>query len=137
MGYRRKLRSKWVHCPIDLAEGEDPADGDSGLSARIRTHLTFGQIDDIPLKDGTKYLELEEAIAPYVLEWTVEAPNAETGEWEPVPAPADAGVDAFQFITGVELVWLASQLRMSALGEIDDADLKKSKSTPGSKNSKP
>ena len=117
MGYRPKPRYRDV-----VLESIDTEDGAQPFSARIRSHLTFGQIDAIPhpLLEGTRYAEIEQAIAPYVVGWNVLAENIETGEVEPVPPPAEAGPEAFKCVSGFEVQWLAIQLKQTSLGSVEE-----------------
>lgn len=116
MGYVPRQRSRWVTMPeglIDVEEGAEP------LKVKLRSHLTFGEIDEIPFGQGTSYADIEAAIVDYVLDWNVMAPNSETKELEKVPPPAEAGVVAFKFLSGFEVEWLAIELRKSTLGSLD------------------
>jgi hypothetical protein len=119
MGYVPRKRFRWIEIPAGLIDVEDGAEP---LKVKIRSHLTFGQIDEIPdpLVKGTLFNDIKEAIVDYVLDWNVMAPNAETGELEKVPPPAEAGVDAFLFLAGFEVEWIAASLRTSTLGSLDD-----------------
>jgi|GEM_PF-3454529 len=117
MGYRPKPRYRDV-----TLEAIDAEDGAQPFSARIRSHLTFGQIDAIPnpIVEGTKYVEIEQAIAPYVVGWNVLAENVGTGELEVVPPPAEAGPEAFKCVSGFEVQWLAIQLKQTSLGSVEE-----------------
>lgn len=115
IGYRPRPRYRDVTLTTIPHE-----DGGQPFSARIRAHLTFGQMEEIPYGPGVAYRVIEDAIAPYVVGWNVMAENVESGQLEPVPPPAEAGVDAFKFIGGAEVEWLALELKTASLGSIDE-----------------
>jgi hypothetical protein len=73
-----------------------PPDGVEPFWAEIRDDLSFAEIERIPYGIGNKYSDLWDAMAPYVTAWNATALNPETNQWEPVPAPADAGPDVFK-----------------------------------------
>lgn len=104
-------RYRWVECA--WTAGED--DGDL-FRAEIRSNLTWGDIDAIDLSGALSYADLWALMAPHVRAWNALGVNVETGETEPVPAPMDAGPEAFRCLEPAMTLWLASQLRTVHLG---------------------
>jgi hypothetical protein len=127
-GYRPRPRFRTVTMDaIDVEDGAEP------FTAKIRAHLTFGEVEEIGYRPGVKFVDLEPAIAPYVVGWNVLGRNKETGDMEPVPPPAEAGVDAFKMVGGFEVEWLAIELSKTHLGlSEDEAERKKSSPPSGS-----
>jgi hypothetical protein len=124
-GYRPRQRFRTVTLDeIDVEDGAEP------FTAKIRAHLTFGEVEDIGYRPGVKYDELEAVITPYVVSWNVFAVNDETGELEQVPPPADAGAGAFKAVGGFEVEWLAMELSKTHLGLSEDEAERKKSSTP-------
>lgn len=101
-GYRPKVRTRRIVADQDRwPEALEalwpmwPEDGAEPFWAEIRENLTFAALDAIPLL-GATYEEQWHAIAPWVVDWNAMAFDPQTGEWEPVPPPADAGPDVFR-----------------------------------------
>lgn len=113
-------------------EGEEP------FRATIVTSLSFAEIDAIPLTSDATYEQLFPTIAPYVVAWNAMGRNAETGEYEPLPAPADAGPDVLRKVEPIVSLFLAGHLRRVHLGDPDDpkdgSGPKPSASTPAGKS---
>jgi hypothetical protein len=122
-GYMPKRRTKVVTADWEVDEGVEP------FQATIVTSLTFEEIDAISLTDETTYGELFTRIAPYVVAWNAMGRNSETGEYELLPPPAEAGPDVLKKVEGLITTWLALKLRRVHLG--DDTDPKgETASTP-------
>lgn len=58
-------------------------------------------------------LRISEAIAPYVRAWNLAIHDTETGEFESIPPPATAGVEAFDDLDQTCINWIVATL-MSA-----------------------
>ena len=123
-GYRRVPRYE----EIEYRPDELPADQE-GLKVTIRTNLSFREIEQIPYSLGTKYAEIWPWIAPYVTKWNVMGENLETGEWEPVPPPAEGGVSSFDALEDVESLWLILAIKFKHRQKVD-SDEGKTGSTP-------
>lgn len=93
------------------------ADGFDPFQATIVSSLTFAERDQFTLNDTITYQEIFNRSAPYVLAWNAVGLNAETGEVEPVPPPADAGPDAFRLVDPAIALFLFSKLREVYLGD--------------------
>jgi hypothetical protein len=73
-----------------------PRDGAKPLHAELCTSLTIGEAMEIQEAMNTTVGQISPRIAPFVRSWNVTARNAKTGAFEPVPPPAEIGVDAFK-----------------------------------------
>lgn len=49
-------------------------------------------------------------IAPYVLDWTATATDADSGEAVPVPPPAESGEDALRALSVADLDWIVRRI---------------------------
>jgi hypothetical protein len=119
--FRFGERREWVAC--DIA-------GMEGFAILLRTSITIGEqrdlvarYRDIRVYAGEVWDELAEdardfaesphmreraLIAPFVLDWNAEGINAETGEYEPLPPPIEAGPAVFDCIEPEALDWVFS-----------------------------
>lgn len=105
-------RWRWVECGWTAGEG----DGDELFRAEIRSNLTWGEIDEIDLSGDLTFVDLWGVLAPHVRAWNALGIDAETGGPAAVPAPAEAGPDAFRALEPAITLWLAQQLRTIHLG---------------------
>jgi hypothetical protein len=82
------------------------------FEAEISDELTFAQLDKLNL--NKPWADVFEQIAPYVISWNADAVNEDTGEWERLPAPAEAGPEVFRQVrTAVPLfLWLCLKLHL-------------------------
>lgn len=117
MGYRRKK----IYEYREFTKGEEP----DALRVTIPVNLTFGELDEIPVRSS--YEELFDAIAPYVVAWNVVGINAETGAEEMVPPPAEAGRQVLPLLSRDEVEWIAARIK---LGHLVDRDAVKKLLTP-------
>jgi hypothetical protein len=101
-GYRPKARTRRI--VADQERWPDaletlwpmwPEEGAEPFWADIRENLTFADLDHIPVT-GATFADQWKAIAPWVVAWNAMALDPGTGEWEPVPPPAEAGPDALK-----------------------------------------
>lgn len=104
-GYIPPRRTKVIEGTFEAAEGAEP------FRATIVTSLTFAEIAAIPLNSETTWPELFQAIAPYVTEWNAMGRNLETGEYEPLPPPAEAGPDVLRGVSTETSIFLATSLK--------------------------
>ena len=116
MGFRFQPPVKRVTCDwFPEREGEDP------LWADLPTTLTIREYELLRLTSETTIGELMPLIAPHVTAWNAEARDLVTGEWLPVPPPAEAGVDALKTQASVVITWLAvALLRVNSSTSDDD-----------------
>ena len=123
-GYIRSRAPRYAwreFTPRDLPEGAEP------LRVKVRVNLSIEEQNAIPVSDGTTFREQWDVIAPYVAEWNVLRENHATGELEQVPAPAEAGPDAFLVLDQLESLWLVQQIKY---GYAIRTDAEKKASTP-------
>lgn len=87
---------------------------DTYFEAEISAELTFAQLDKLNL--ARPWSDVFQQLAPYVIAWNAEALNEETGEWERLPAPVEAGPDVFRQVrTAVPLfLWLCLKLNIGS-----------------------
>ncbi len=105
-GYRRPVHyARREFRPPDLPEGAEP------LWAKVRSNLTFERLDAIPFGQGVTFNDTFAVIAPYVVEWNVQGENLQTGEWEPVPPPAEAGPSVFEQLDHLEAFWIIMAIK--------------------------
>ena len=95
----------------------DVPDGSEPFRATIITSLSFAEIDAIPLNGEATYGDLFAAIAPYVVAWNAMGRNAETGEYELLPPPAEAGPDVLRLVEPLITTFLAIKLKRVHLGD--------------------
>ncbi|MGB3305496.1 MAG: hypothetical protein WBA63_04865 [Thermomicrobiales bacterium] len=112
--YQRKPRYK--EYMLDLTDDGEQLEP---LRVKVRSNLTFGELNDIPGGPDATFEEIFVAIAPHVIEWNASAMNAETGELEVVPAPAVAGPDALLVLDHLEALWLVQKVKYGYLGGDD------------------
>lgn len=124
MGFRPKIRTKELICDWSSLE---PDEGCAPLTATVPARLTWEDLEWIPmftLTDGgisfPNAKELREAIAPLVFGWNCEKVNRDTGNVEPVPAPADGGPDVFLVVDQDILLWLGLTLKTMHLPTKED-----------------
>lgn len=129
-GYLPKRRTKVVTADWDVEDGGEP------FQATIVTNLTFDDIDAIHLTNDTTYGELFPVIAPYVVAWNAMGRNSETGEYELLPPPAEAGPDVFKKVEPMVTTFLALKLRTVHLGDPAEREKKELSSdvTPDGKS---
>jgi len=103
-------RFRWVEC--EFTRG---ADGAEPFRADIRCNLTWGEISELEDVGSKKWTDLWALMAPHVREWNALGLDPD-GNAAPVPAPAEAGPDAFRAIDAGLTLWLLTQLREVHLG---------------------
>lgn len=133
-GYRR--RPLYGETTYDIVE---PMEGYEPLKATIRINLSYEELEAIPFNRKVTNQEVWEAIAPHVTAWTVTRYNHETGDYEPVPPPAEAGWEVLKALDSLETVWLHRAVRFGYLttpkGEEDRGkDSSGSESTPSTES---
>lgn len=112
-----------------------PREGAEPFRVTIQTGLTFRQLQAIPLEGDTLWRELHEAIYRYVLDWNALWLNPDTGEYERLIPPAQAGPGQFEAINNNLVAWLGWELKIGHLRGRDlPKDVKPSASTPESAN---
>jgi hypothetical protein len=113
IGYRPN-RTKEIVKEHDVPDGSEP------FRATIITSLSFEEIDAIVIDGSLTYSQLFKSIAPFVVAWNALGRNSETGEYEPVPPPAEAGPDALRAIEPSVAIWLALMIRTAPFGDKKD-----------------
>lgn len=123
-GYRRAPRYEEIeYRPDELPEDQE------GLKVTIRSNLTFAEVDEIPYGLKVKFADIWPVIAPYVIAWNVMGENVETGEWEPVPPPAEAGVSSFDALEDVEALWLILAIKFKHRQKVEGEEAGKDLTT--------
>ena len=107
---------------------EEGAEDEIPFTAKIRTNLTFSEIEALTWEDGDGVREVVWPLfAPYVVAWSLGGEDAK-GKVTPMPPPAEAGPDQFQYIPP-QLFWqIAKEIKLRNMGVIDP----KRKSRPAS-----
>lgn len=98
-----------------LEEGQTP------LTIKARSNLSFDEIDAIPFRTGVPYSDLFQSIAPHIVGWNVRRTVLETGIDEDVPPPAEAGWEVLQVLDHIEANWVAEQVKFGYLATAEDA----------------
>ena len=114
-GFVPRPRTKQVVCGWF-----EPADGAEPLTATIRTDLIYAHIDainDLRRDPATMLADMWPMLAPFVPAWNAVALDLATGEYAPVPPPAEAGRDAFRSVDPLVTIWLAAELGRVHLGD--------------------
>lgn len=78
--------------------------------------LNWGELKRLQRLEKPTYDDAAAAISPYVTAWNVEGRNADTGEFEALPAPAEAGADVFDAVEPWVIDWLFLMLRTVHVG---------------------
>lgn len=120
-GYIPPQRTREIEATFEAAEGAEP------FRATIVTSLTFAEVEAIPFHSEAKWNDIFKAIAPYVLAWNAMGRNPETGQYEPIPAPAEGGWLTLRAVDMSVSLFLAEKLKTVYLG---DTDARKKESTP-------
>lgn len=122
----------------EIVKDHDVPDGSEPFKATIITSLSFEEIDSIVIDGSLTFSQLFKSIAPFVVGWNALGRNSETGEYEPVPPPAEVGADALRAIEPSVAIWLALKIRTAPFGDPKDPKDKSgpipSESTPGGVN---
>lgn len=108
-GFIPAKRTKVIESTAPVSEGAEP------FTATIVTSLTFAEIDSIPLNAEATWPSLFSAIAPYVVDWNALGRNSDTGEFEPLPPPAQAGPDVLRAVPAEISLFLAAKLKTAHL----------------------
>lgn len=103
-------RYRWVEC--EFTRG---GDGEEPFRADVRCNLTWGEIAELEEIKGRSWADLWALMAPLVREWNALGLDPD-GAAVPVPAPAEAGPDAFAAIDASLTLWLLNELRQVHLG---------------------
>ncbi len=124
-GHIIKPRYREFECDwVDLEEGEEP------FKATIRTNLSFAEVNELPPVTSLTYAETWELMAPHITSWNLVAYVHETGEVEPVPPPAEAGVDVFRATDPLYSQWLYVTLQLAHQGGVNGVLERKNASGP-------
>jgi hypothetical protein len=100
-GFIPKPRYRRVECDwLPAEEGSEP------LWAEVRADLPFGFINDMPYGSDYTYADIWAAIAPHVRAWNALGYDMATGTYQPVPPPAEGGVEVFKWVDPVIGDWL-------------------------------
>lgn len=113
-GFVPKPRTTEVVCNLIA-----PQDGADPLTATVRADLTFAEIDElIALRNNPEatYAEIFDAIARSVLAWNALAFDNASGDYQPVPPPAEVGPDALRAVDKMVTLWLLWELSGVHLG---------------------
>lgn len=94
----------WIDCDWD---GLKPRDGAQPLRAEFSTALTVRQAMSLPnpFAAGVTIQEISDAVSPHIRAWNVTAVNLKTGAVEPVPPPAEIGIEAFKDTRPAVAAW--------------------------------
>lgn len=112
-GFVPKPRTRTVECAwLEPAEGAEP------LTATIVVNLSLEQIDYVNQLRASNptYSDLWAVICPQVIAWNAHALDMATGDYVPVPPPAEIGQDALRAVDPLITSWLAWELGRSHLG---------------------
>lgn len=114
-GFIPKPRYRRVEC--DWFEAEE---GSTKLVAEIRSDLPFGYLADIPLGGESSYQDLWNVISAHIRSWNALGLDVTTGEYKPVPPPAEIGIDAFRAVDPLIGIWIASMLKQTYSQVVND-----------------
>lgn len=108
---------------VEYVESDGPEDAPP-FWAKIRTNLTFGEVEVLTWDKDTPTTEVWEAIAPHVVEWNAATLN-DAGEVVDLDPPAVAGGGQFAHIPNILFWKLLVDLKSGATGTVE-----KKSSTP-------
>ncbi len=111
-GYYPGARARYHWVAFEETEGPE---GGEPFRAEIRSNLTWGEVDE--LRASNLFVDIFPRLAPYVRAWNLLGLNVETGELEAVPAPADAGPEAFKAMDAELCTWLWLKVCTAHLGD--------------------
>lgn len=104
---------------------EDDAEADAvAFRARIRSNLTFGEVETMVLDKEQPITDAWEMLAPYVVDW-----NLADADGTAVPAPATGGGQQFRFIPNGLFWQIFGDLKFRSMGHVDAKRLAPSKAT--------
>lgn len=118
MGFKAKPKGIRLICPVEVIE---PDEGKEPLTVVIKK-LTLGELRAIPQSEkDTRFEEVCEWIAPYVLSWNVEGGlvDIDGEECGLRAAPADEGPDQFFDLDPLIPAWIYQELRKVHIGGED------------------
>ncbi|MGB3328450.1 MAG: hypothetical protein WBA46_05805 [Thermomicrobiales bacterium] len=104
-------RSRWVEW-VDANEPDAVP-----FRARIRSNLTFGEIEALTFEPGALVKDLHVQLAPFVYEWN--AAIEEDGEVVELPAPADTDEDVFSRVPNAWFWWLWNSVKNEGTERLD------------------
>lgn len=119
-GRIRRFECEW----LEPEEGAEPFWADINVKMTIDEVDAFGEL----LSGGARVGEAWPWLAPRVVAWNAMAYDIASGEYVPVPPPAEGGEASFRAVESVITSWLAFSLKSGALG----GDLKKEETPSGS-----
>ena len=128
-GFVSKARLRRLEC--DWLEPEEGADR---FAAIVDTKMTIEEVDAFCalIASNPSFADLWAVLTPRVREWNAMALDLGSGDYAPVPPPAEIGEQAFRVVDPIITTWLAFALKQAALG----GDLKKDK-TPSASTPEP
>jgi hypothetical protein len=128
-GFVPKPRTRVAVCAfVDPDEGAEP------LTATLAMNLSFDQLDAIKAlnrEPETTYNELFAAVSPHVIAWNAVAFDQVSGDYVPVPPPAEIGADALKTQEPFVTIWLAREIELGYIGGVErEKKVTPSDSTP-------
>lgn len=109
-GFISDIETREAVCEtVTAREGAEP------FRVTLQTGLTFRQLQAIPLDGESTWKELHDAIWRYVLDWNALWLNPESGEYERLIPPAQAGPGQFEAINNNLVAWLGWELKIGHL----------------------
>lgn len=96
-GFRAAPSTRIVKANPDLFAKLAPAEGMAWFEAEVRDDLTILQQRNLPTTGAWE--PIFRMMAPWVVGWNASEQNEETGEWEPLPPPAEAGWEVFERVS--------------------------------------
>ena len=76
---------------------QDAPEGTVTFTAKIRSNLTFGELNTLVWAKETPMTEMYELFAPFVVEWNLSGVDA-SGDVVDIPAPAVGGAEQFDYL---------------------------------------
>ncbi len=115
-GWRPAVTTRRATVDAERWPGLAAADGSEPFWAEIRDDLSIEQVDRIPYSLDAPLSEMWAAMAPYVVAWNAVGYQPTTNTWEPIPAPAVGGPDAFKALPKYAAItlFLAQALKFHA-----------------------
>jgi hypothetical protein len=115
-GFRPAPSTRRVEADPTLFPKLTPEPGLGRFWAEISDDLTIADQKKIPV-DGA-WTPILQRIAPLIHDWNAYAHNEETGEWEPLPAPAVGGWEVLERVRPAVAAFLTMCLKYNMGGTL-------------------
>lgn len=115
-GFRPRVSTRRVTPDPERHPQMAPAEGLEPFWADIDSGITIADQRGIPIAGN--WQPIMECIAPWIHAWNAAALNRETGEWEVLPPPAEAGWEVLERVSQHVVSFLVMCLKFGQGGDL-------------------